>query len=483
MTEKSSHSHENRLYAKLADQIQEYIRESVYRANEKLPSVRTLAKTHNVSISTAVAAYNHLEDKGVIFARPKSGYFVKQAEQRNVRAPRIGQESTLPAEVSSMQRVMEIMRDSSDPSFVNFGAAVPSPDLPVIRQLKKIFAQKVRSEPFLGIGYDSPKGNNPLRRQLARRAVDAGVHVSPEEIVITPGCQGGIGLCLRILTKPGDIIAVESPCYYGLLQLIEALGLKAVEIPSDAETGISIEALQMALEQWPIKAVLTIPCFNNPVGALMPERNKKRLADLVEQHGIPLIEDDIYGDLCYSDTRPKAVKSYDTEGNVLLCSSVSKTLEPQLGVGWVLPGRYQDQIEYELFLTSVTSFRLPQLAVAELLAHGGYDRHLRYAREVYRQRRDHLTELVAEHFPKGTKMSQPKGGFVAWIQLPGAISSTKLYIQAREQGVLIAPGEIFSSNPKKFPHSIRISYACAWTPQREEAIKLVGELARSSNGA
>ncbi len=478
MADDLSCSQDTRLYAKLADQIQEYIRQSVYRANEKLPSVRTLARTYDVSISTAVAAYNYLEDKGVVFAKPKSGYFVKQAAPREVKKPSIGQGSASPAEVSSMQRVMELMRDSSDPSFVSFGAAVPSSDFPVIRQLKKVFAQKVRSAPFLGIGYDSPKGNEPLRRQLARRAVDAGVHVSSEEIVITPGCQGGIGLCLRTLTKPGDIIAVESPCYYGLLQLIEALGLKAIEIPSDAETGISLEALQMALEQWQVKSILTIPCFNNPVGALMPDRNKKRLVDMVEQYDIPLIEDDIYGDLCYSETRPKAVKSYDTEGNVLLCSSVSKTLEPQLGIGWVLPGRYQEQIEYERFLTSVTSFRLPQLAVAELLAHGGYDRHLRHARDVYRQRRDHLIDLVAEYFPAGTRMSQPQGGFVAWIQMPRAIDSTKLYVQAREKGVLIAPGEIFSSNPKKYPHSIRISYANAWTPERDSAIKQVGELAR-----
>lgn len=479
MTDSKGYAKETHLYSRLADQIQEQVRNGVYRAEEKLPSVRALARSHDVSISTALAAYGVLEDHGVIYVKPKSGYYVKPMVSREVKTPKLRQEATLPAEVSSMQRVMEVMRDSSDPSFVSFGAAVPSADFPVIAQLKKIFTQKVRSETFLGIGYDSPKGNEPLRRQLARRAVDAGVHVSAEEIVITPGCQGGIALCLRTLTKPGDIIAVESPSYYGLLQLIEALGLKAIEIPSDAETGMSLDALRMALEQWPIKLVLTIPSFNNPVGALMPDGNKKRLVELIDQHDIPLIEDDIYGDLCYDDQRPRAVKSYDSQGRVLLCSSVSKTLEPQLGIGWVMPGRYQEQIEYERFLTSITSFRLPQLAVAELLAHGGYERHLRQAREVYRQRRDRLIDLVAAHFPEGTRMSRPQGGFVAWIQMPYWVNSTKLYIAAREQGVLIAPGEIFSSNPKKYPHSIRISYANAWTAEREEAIKTLGRLAQS----
>lgn len=468
---------ETLLYAQVADQIQEKIRQSVYRAEDKLPSIRVLAASMSVSVSTAVAAYNLLEDRGVIYAKTKSGYFVKQTSTKQVKPPVLNQEPTLPAEVSTMQRVMEVMRDSSHPSFVSFGAAVPCSDFPVLGQLKKIFAQKVRNEAFMGIGYDSTKGNEPLRRQLARRSVDAGIHVSPEDFVVTPGCQGGIALCLRAVAKPGEIIAVESPCYYGLLQLIQALGLKAVEIPSDAESGISIDALQMALEQWPVKAILTIPSFSNPLGALMPDKNKKRLVDLIEQYDIPLIEDDIYGELCYADVRPKAVKSFDTEGRVLLCSSVSKTLEPQLAIGWVIPGRYLEAIEYQRFLMSVTGFRLPQLAVAELLAHGGYDRHLRMARETYRQRRDRLIDLVAEFFPEGTRMSKPQGGFVAWIQLPGKVRATDLYIRARTEGILISPGEIFSSNPKKFPHSIRLSYAEAWSTQREKAIRRLGELA------
>lgn len=479
MTDSTHYAKETHLYSRLADQIQEQIRSGVYRPDEKLPSVRGLARSQNVSISSALAAYRVLDDRGIIYVKPKSGYFVKRLLNKDVKAPHIQQEATLPAEVTSMQRVMEVMRDSSDPAFISFGAALPSADFPVIAQLKKIFAQKVRAGAFLGIGYDSLKGNEPLRRQLARRAVDAGVHVSPEEIVITPGCQGGIALCLRTLTQAGDIIAVESPSYYGLLQLILALGLKAIEIPSDAETGMSVDALRMALEQWPIKVVLTIPSFNNPVGALMPDSNKKRLVELIEYHDIPLIEDDIYGDLCYEDVRPRAVKSFDTKGLVLLCSSVSKTLEPQLGIGWVMPGRYQEQIEYERFLTSITSFRLPQLAVAEVLAHGGYERHLRQAREVYRQRRDRLIDLVTEYFPEGTRMTKPQGGFVAWIQMPYSINSTRLYIAAREHGILFAPGEIFSSNPKKYLNSIRITYANAWTHEREEAIKTLGQLAHS----
>lgn len=469
---------EQHRYSQIANQVQQHIREGLYKAEDKLPSVRALAKQQQASVSTILAAYGLLEDWGVVEVRPKSGYYVRRNLNKPPESPSITQTANSPEEVSTPELVMEIMRDSSSPDLISFGAAVPASDFPVINQLKRIFSQKVRTEPFIGIGYDSSKGSDPLRRQLARRAIDAGILVSPKDIVIAEGCQAAVGLCLRALTKPGDIVAVETPSYYGLLQLIEALGLKAIEIPSNAEHGMSIEALKLAFEQWPINIVLSIPCFSNPVGTLMPDENKQALLDIIYQYDVPLIEDDIYGDLGYGAQRPKAVKAFDNKGQVLLCSSVSKTLEPQLGIGWVMPGKYLKLIEYQKFLSSTGSFRLPQMAVAEFLAGGGYDRHLRLARDAYRQRRDRLTDLISLHFPEGTRMSSPQGGFVAWIQLPKGVAATKLYQEAREHRILIAPGEIFSSDPKKYPHSIRISYANSWTTERENAIQTLGKLAK-----
>jgi DNA-binding transcriptional MocR family regulator len=208
----------------------------------------------------------------------------------------------------------------------------------------------------------------------------------------------------------------------------------------------------------------------------MPDDHKQQLVKLIEQFDVPMIEDDIYGDLGYQDGRPPAVKSFDRHGRVLLCSSTSKTLEPQLGVGWVIPGRYQEQIEYQKFINSVSISRLPQLAVAEMLDHGGYDRHLRLARETYRQRRDRLIDLVGQHFPEETRISRPQGGFVAWIQLPRGASALQLYLDAREEGILISPGELFSANSGKYQSSIRLTYADAWTPSRIAAVGTLGAL-------
>lgn len=467
------------LYRQLAETLAKQIRDNLYKPGDKLPSVRLAAAQHQVSISTVVQSYGLLEDWDLVEARTKSGYYVCHCGG-TFEPPRIQQRATSPAQVTTSQLVMDVMNSSSQRGIISLGAAIPASDFPILHQLKRSFAQVIRSQAFLGIGYDSNKGNPALRRQIARRAIEAGVAVNAEEIVVTSGCQGAISLCLRVLCKPGDIVAVESPAYYGLLQLIESLGLKAIEIPSDPQHGLSIGALRLALEQWPVSAILAVPNFSNPLGTLMPDHDKRALVALLNEFDVPLIEDDIYGDLSYDDQRPRAVKSYDTEGRVLLCSSVSKVLEPQLGIGWVMPGRYLEAIEYERFLNSSTQFRLPQMALADIMAKSSYDRHIRSARDAYRVRRDRLFDLIKQYFPADTRVSDPRGGFVAWLQLGAHVDATRLYLAAKEQGVLIAPGEIFSSNASKYRHSIRLSYAEEWTRERERAIETLGQLLQSA---
>ncbi|KZY43976.1 GntR family transcriptional regulator, partial [Oleiphilus sp. HI0050] len=421
----------------------------------------------------------------LIEVRPKSGYYVKaialSAPVEHLSKDHIHNSVSDcgPDEVTTSELIMDVLASSAEPNNVSFGAAVPASDFPIIEQLKKSFANLVRTEKFLGIGYDSGKGCPQLRKQLARRASDAGMLVSPDEIIITAGCQGAIVLCLRSLCEKGDVVAVESPGYYGLLQLIESLGLKALEIPSDPVRGMSIDALQLAVEQWPVKVVLSVPSYSNPMGALMPETAKLKLAKLLEKYDLPMIEDDIYGELSYSDARPKAVKSYDKDGRILLCSSVSKVLDPQLCVGWVMPGRYREKIEYQRFLSNSSHFALPQLAVADILSRGRFDRHLRHAREVYSQRRDRLLDLIALHFPKETRITKPQGGFVAWIQLPDGVDSTEFYHLAKAEGVIVAPGEIFSTDSSKYHNYIRLSYAHEWTREREQAVVILGNILKA----
>jgi DNA-binding transcriptional MocR family regulator len=458
------------IYQTLADTLDQQIRASIFANGEKLPSVRKLSQQKGVSISTVLMAYNLLEDRDLIEVRPKSGYYVKRPIQKQFSAPKLQSTAGKPNLVSTSELVMDVMRTSSDPKYLSFGAATPALDFPIFAQLKKSFSQLVRTQPFLGKGYDMSLGNENLRRAIAKRALDAKVSVRPEEIIIASGCQSAIGLCLKALCKPGDIVAVESPSYYGLLQLIESMGLKAIEIPCDPEKGMSIEALSLALEQWPIKTILGVPSFNNPLGALMPEKNKRTLVELINRYEISFIEDDIYGELGYLEQRPSAVKHYDTEGRVLLCSSASKILEPRLGLGWIMPGRFMEAIEYERFLSGSSQFSLPQMAIGDIMNRSTYDRHIRLARDTYRQRRDRMFDLIAQHFPDDTRASSPQGGFVAWLQLPTKLDARALYLRAKEAGIIVAPGEIFSSSHNKFNRSIRITYSKEWTKDREGAI-------------
>ena len=467
---------ENSLYNQIADRLIKQIKDGVYSSGDKLLSVRAMAKQQGVSISTILAAYGILEDRRFAEVRPKSGYYVHRPETRAHKPPPSVQgDCCQPLKVTKAQRIMEVMQDGTQEEFVNFSSAVADSSFPITNQLKKTFSSIVRSQAFVGTGYETSKGSEVLRREIAKRSMDAGVLVSPDEVIITAGCQNALDLALRTLTQPGDIIAVETPCYYGLLQLIESYGLKAIEIPTDATTGMSIEALKLALEQWPIKAAISIPSYNNPFGSVMPDEHKQQLIDLINQHDIYLIEDDIYAELGYANKRPLAIKSFDTEGRVLLCSSISKTLDPGMRVGWIIPGVHLEKVRHLQFVSNVAVSRLPQLVTAEIISRGSYDRHLRLAREAYRQRRDQLLDLIDQYFPEDTRVSNPQGGFVLWVQLSNKVDTVQLYDEAREAGISISPGDIFSLDDK-YHSSIRLTYAEPWTERRIDAIKTLGEL-------
>lgn len=470
---------ESNLYSQLADTLTDQIREGLFQTGDKLPSVRHLAQREEVSISTVTTAYSLLEQRGWVEARPKSGYYVARRRDDRLAAPTQVRMRPKPRAATTSELVMEVQRDSARQKGVSMCAAIPALDFPILGNVQRAFTRLSRTRKYLGVGYDAPEGLPEFRQQIARRAVDAGVHVSPDEIVSTSGCQNAMALGLRVLTKPGDIVAVESPCYYGLIQMAEAFGLKVIEIPAHHETGIGIEALKLALEKWPIKVLLSVSTFSNPLGSVIPDDRKKELVSLLEKYDVPMIEDDIYGELYFGERRPKSVKAFDRDGRIMLCSSVSKSLDPQLRVGWVMPGRYLEQITHQKFIHMVSGAALPQMVTAEIMAQGAYDRHLRQARDTYRRRSQHLIDLVSQYFPEGTRISRPKGGLVAWVELPEAVNTTDLYHRGRAQDVTIAPGEIFSASGQ-YKNCFRVNFAQGWSPERVKAIQTLGDWIRES---
>ena len=464
------------LYQRIAQQLAEDIRRGVYQPGERVPSVRKMSSQLSVSHATVLQAYANLEDMGLIRARPQSGFYVHQTAGLTAPTPDIARVEW-PSMVTRSSIISQVLTESRQEGVFPLGAAVPHVDYLPVRSLHQQLAKVTRFQSPRAFSYMFSPGYEPLRRQVAIRMRDAGVVVDPSEVVITHGCVDAIHMALRVMTQPGDLIAAESPTYYGLLQLAEVLGLKVIEIPSDPTTGLSLEALQLAANQWPIKALVLTARLSNPLGGSIPEERQKQLLRLTADHGIRVIEDDIYGELLFEPGRSKALKAYDRDDQVVYCSSFSKTLSPGVRIGWIIAGRYQEEVERLQTFSTHSACSVTQMGVAAYLENGGYDRHLRHIRQEYRKNMTAYQLAVQQHFPEGTQMTRPHGGFILWVSLPGKVSAQELHVRALQQGISIAPGLIFS-NTEQFNNCLRLTCGVPWNRESERAIITLGTLAR-----
>jgi DNA-binding transcriptional MocR family regulator len=469
------------LYEELAHRLSQAIAAGSLRAGDRLPSVRQLSIQHGVSISTAMQAYRALENRRLIEARPKSGYFVLSRPHRRPE-PAPSAPPAAPHFVGVNRFVMEYLACSELPNVAPLGCATPHESLYPGEKVQRLMASISRRRTDLVARYVMSGGNEQLRMAIARRAVDFGCALDPEDVIVTNGCTEALNLALRAVAKPGDTIALESPTYFTLLQIIESLGMRALEIPTDPRTGISLDALELATRKaGAVQAVMLIPNFSNPLGALMPDEAKQRLVSMLDERGIPLIEDDIYGDLHFARSRPFVAKKWDASGNVLLCGSFTKSVAPGLRIGWIAPGRFRPQVELLKFITSISTPELPQLAIAEFIGNGGYDHHLRKLRAAFFKQVEHMSDAVAEHFPAECRVTQPAGGFVLWVELPPKVDSVRLFESARTHGIAIAPGTMFT-HTGRYRNFIRLNCGHPMTAKLELAVARLGELVRASGG-
>ncbi len=467
------------LYERLADDLSGLIAKGALRPGDRLPSVRRYSQQQDVSVSTVLQAYLALENRGLVEARPQSGHYVRRHRAAVLPEPRMPRPSTAAARVTVSDLVARLYASAHDPHIVQLGTAVPSAELLPTERLNRAMSLIARSAGAVAMSYDPPPGCAALRRQIARRSLEWGCPLAPDEIVTTVGTMEALHLCLRAVANAGDAVVVESPAYFGLLQLIESLELRAIEVPAHPRDGMALAALDDALRQPRVKACIAVPNFSNPLGSAMPDAAKHELVRMLARRGVALIEDDIYGDLHFGEVRPRPAKAFDREGLVMLCASFSKTVAPGYRVGWVAPGRFREKVERLKFAQTIPSATLPQMAVAELLENGGYDHHLRGLRRKMCAQVARMTEAVAEHFPAGTRISRPSGGFVLWVELPPGTSALDLHARAMQQGVSIAPGPIFSAK-QRFTNCIRLSCGNPWSETIARAMATLGRLATSA---
>ena len=464
------------LYEQLATSISKLIDDGTLRPGDRLPSVRKFSKRRGVSVSTVLQAYRHLEDSRLVEARPQSGFYVRPQVRNRPPAPTISAPPPGANEVGVSELVMKVLESIADPDVVPLGAAIPSPDLLPTIKLNRVLASVARRAGAEINTYLLPQGYEPLRHEIARRALDWGCSLSSDDFIITCGCLQALSLCLRAVARAGDTVAVESPAYFGVLQLLESLHLKTLEIPTCPREGIDVEALEHAVAHQPVTACLVNPNFQNPVGFLMPEANKRALVDLCARHEIPLIEDDLYGDLYFEPPRPKSLKAFDRTGNVLQCGSFSKTLAPGYRIGWVAPGRFKNEVRRAKLASTISTAAPLQMAVAEFLRKGGYDHHLRALRRAFAGNLERMTQAVGEYFPDGTRATRPAGGFVLWVELPETVDALALHGQALKHQISIAPGPVFSATGQ-YRHFIRLSGGYPWSDRTEQALQTLGRLA------
>ncbi len=477
---------EDILYKRLALRISELIQHGTLRPGERVPSVRKCSGQQNVSIATVMQAYRLLENRGVIEARPQSGYYVRAPRWSPPPEPEMYRPVARPVEVRVTDLVMQVVKAGREPGLTRLGAALPAPELFPMKQLHRTMASVGRRAPVAASSYDAPPGNRALRVQIARRAMEAGCTLSPDDIITTTGATEALNLCLRAVAKPGDVIAIESPTFFGILQIIESLGMRVCEVPTYPRDGVCLDELEARLKCCRVRACVFTLNFSNPLGSCMPDEKKERLVRMLARHKIPLIEDDIYGNLPFSGARPKAAKAFDEQGWVMLCDSFTKTLSPGYRVGWTAPGRFRAKVEFLKFVNTGATASLPQMGIAEFLQNGGYDHHLRKIRRLYASQVQHMTEAVSRYFPQGTKVTRPSGGMCLWIELPSNINALTVYERALAAKISIAPGPIFSAK-QKFRNCIRLNCGNPWSEAMEAAVRELGDIIRATettvNGA
>ncbi|MBS1564615.1 MAG: PLP-dependent aminotransferase family protein [Bacteroidetes bacterium] len=465
------------LYARIVQQIEQQIVRQVLKPGDKLPSVRTLSDEQGVSLSTAGKAYAELENRGLIEAKSKSGYYVRRIPERKLagRSQRIQKQLE---QASAAEMIATVHEHLAEADVLRLSLSTPPLSLLPQEKLNKSMMEALRNSTNAQLQYEQVPGNPELRRQIAKQAFNWGGRVTEQDVVTTQGCMEALVFCLRALTKPGDVVAIESPAYFGIFNIIHHMGLQVLEIPVDPDTGIDIDFLQKAMDTTDIRACLFVTSFSNPAGSCMPDARKKALVELLTAKKIPLIEDDIYGDLYFGEQRPRTCKSFDKEGWVLLCSSVSKSLAPGYRVGWCMPGRFKELFIRIKQMHTISSASPTQAAIAHFFATGRYDLHMRRLRKALQTQCRQYTDAILRYFPAGTKPSRPKGGYTLWIEMDTGINAIDVYQRAIAQKISIAPGQLFSTDGR-YTHCLRISFGQPYDKAVDEGLRTLGNIVQT----
>ncbi|MBV1774705.1 PLP-dependent aminotransferase family protein [Burkholderiaceae bacterium DAT-1] len=464
-------------YEEIAELIAADIRSGLLPPGSRLPSARTLMARHGISPATAFKAYYRLEERGLVRARERSGYFVAGGAQVGAPEPSPLLRPAVSTVVDVSELVFTVLEAARDQQLAPLGSAFPSPELFPLQRLARSLASSsrfIRPEETVA---SLPPGHKGLRLQIAMRYLGMGLQPSADELIITNGALEALNLCLSAVARPGDLVAIESPGFYAAAQALERLGMKAIEIPVHPRTGLDLAALADALVHHPVRACWFMTSFQNPMGTSMEIEAKRELVELLARHEVPLIEDDVYGELYFGKQPPVPAKAFDRKGLVMHCSSFSKTLAPGYRIGWVSPGRFGKTIERLKLMTTLSASVPAQVAIADYLHTGAYDKHLRKLRHALESQLTGMNATLARHFPEAISISRPQGGYFVWVQFEREFDPLALHHAAVASGISIAPGPMFSPS-RQYRNCLRLNYGFPWTDAHERGLAGLAEWMR-----
>ncbi|MCC3217342.1 aminotransferase-like domain-containing protein [Chryseobacterium cucumeris] len=468
--------HKDVLYLKIANSVTEQIKSETLQFGDRLPSLRSAQKLYNVSLNTVKQAYMELESRSLVESRPKYGYYVSQTSQRKLALPSVAPMKDSEKKNTPQDLIDKVFGVIGGTDITQFGLGIPGKSLLPVAKMKKCMIDVIKRKSDSGTNYEPVQGSEVLRREIAKWSMVMEGKITEDDLVITSGAMNAVYNCLMAVTQPGDSVAVESPVYFGILQAIQLLGLKAVEIPTHPITGVDLDELKKVMPK--LSACCFVVNYNNPLGFQMPDDNKKELVRMLTEYNVPLVEDDVYGNIYFGAGRPKPCKFYDEAGIVMWVGSVSKTLAPGFRVGWVAPGKFKEKIIRQKLVQTVSGPSLFSDVITDFLAHGRYDHHLRMFRKKLYANYLQIQKAVTEYFPDNTKISEPKGGFMLWLELDKRICTEDLYDVAFEQKINFAPGRMFSQH-NQYQNCMRLNYALEWTDRVENDLEKLGKMIKN----
>lgn len=384
----------------------------------------------------------------------------------------------------SSSAIRELLKLTQRPEVISFGGGLPAPEVFPCEEFRAACDHVLQTKGAAALQYSTTEGYLPLRDYLAQRMARYGIFASAENVLITSGSQQALDLIAKLLINRGERLLVEAPTYLGAMQAFNVFGAEYVTVETDEE-GLRTDQLEAALRSGP-KFMYILPNFQNPAGVTLSRKRREELVLLADKYGIPLIEDDPYGQLRYEGEHLPPLLVLDRDnvkrddgyllGNVIYLSTFSKTLAPGLRLGWMVapPDVISKLVQLKQGADLHTS-TFTQMVAYEVVKSGFLDEHVKHIREVYRERRDVMLASLAKSFPPAVTWTKPQGGLFLWVTLPEGMDSHELLKEALQQNVAFVPGDCFYPPGITDRRHFRLNFSNARPEMIREGIRRLGE--------